>query len=417
VTSPPAARGSWPTRRAGVGLTDLHVAGAVALLTVIGLGVSVADDFPFLAVDPDTQSLLPEGRAVLEAVAEAAPLVFRRIAPLRVFGLVAGVSLLDEALNRHPEPLPLAVLVALYTLAVMRRPLVAVIAAAGYVAALALDAATAWTDVTDDQLYVDLLAVAGTVTLGCWTSLDRMRADAAEQRTRDVTRTVAATAQAAVDRERARIAREMHDVLGSQLSLIVAQASTTRRVFADRPEATAEALGSIESVGRDALSGLRRVVGLLRADRGRPPKIDGLDALVGQLDRAGLPAQLVVHGNQRPLAAEIELTAFRIVQEALTNSLKHAGASGVTITLSYGDDALVIDVTDAGPCGAPGPVPPPRAPADDAPHRGFGLVGMHQRVELLGGGLAAGPVGGGGFRVRACLPLAAAPAAEGAEPA
>ena len=195
-------------------------------------------------------------------------------------------------------------LVALYTLAVMRRPLVAVIAAAGYVAALGLDAATAWTDVTDDQLYVDLLAVAGTVTLGCWISLDRMRADAAEQRTRDVTRTVAATAQAAVDQERARIAREMHDVLGSQLSLIVAQASTTRRVFADRPEATAEALGSIESVGRDALSGLRRVVGLLRADRGRPPKIDGLDALVGQLDRAGLPAQLVVHGNQRPRSAE-----------------------------------------------------------------------------------------------------------------
>ena len=101
MTSPPAARGSRPTRRVGVGLTDLHVAGAVALLTVIGLGVSVADDFPFLAVDPDTQSLLPEGRAVLEAVAEAAALVFRRIAPLRVFGLVAGVSLLDEALNHH----------------------------------------------------------------------------------------------------------------------------------------------------------------------------------------------------------------------------------------------------------------------------------------------------------------------------
>jgi signal transduction histidine kinase len=209
----------------------------------------------------------------------------------------------------------------------------------------------------------------------------------------------------------------MHDVLGHQLSLIVAQASTTRRVYADRPEATAEALGSIESVGRDALSGLRRVVGLLRADRGRPPGLDGLHALVGQLGRAGLPAQLVVNGTQRPLAPEVELTAFRIVQEALTNSLRHSGRSGVTITLTYGDDALDIDVTDAGPSGPPTPVPPPRAALNGTPPAGFGLVGMHQRVELLGGGLAAGPVGGGGFRVRARLPLVAAPAADGAGPA
>jgi len=415
VTSPPAARRTRPTDHAGVGPADLGIAGAVALLTVIGLGLTVADDLPLVTLDPDSPSLLPEWRAVLGAVAEAAPLVFRRIAPLRVFLLVATVSLVDEVMNRHPQPLPLAVLVALYTLTVMRRPRVAAIAAAGYLVALAL-ATTAWTDVTADQLYVDLLTVAGTVTLGCWISLDRMRADAAEQRTREVTRTVEAAAHAAVDRERTRIAREMHDVLGSQLSLIVAQASTTRRVYADRPQATAAALASIESVGRDALSGLRRIVGLLCADRGRPPGLDGLDALLGQLDRAGLPVQLVVHGNQRRLAAEVELTAFRIVQEALTNSLRHAGGSGVTITLSYGDDALAIDVTDAGPAGATGPIPPPRAAADDALHRGFGLVGMRERVELLGGGLGAGPVGGG-FRVRACLPLAATLPAEGAEPA
>jgi signal transduction histidine kinase len=384
----------------------------VALLTVIGLGMSVADGFPFLAVDHNAQPLLPAGRAILEAVAEAAPLVFRRIAPLRVFLLVAGASLFDEALNRHPEPLPLAVLVALYTLAVMRRPRVAVLAAGGYVAALALDASTAWTDVTDDQLFVDLLAVAGTVTLGCWICLDRARTGAAEQRTREVTRTVEATMQAAVDRERARIAREMHDVLGHQLSLIVAQASTTRRVFADRPEATAEALGAIESVGRDALSGLRHVVGLLRSDR-PPPGLDGVEALVSQLDRAGLPAKLVVRGNRRPLAADVELTALRIVQEALTNSLRHSGCSGVTITLSFSADALDIDVTDGPPPSDPIPAPPPRAAADGAPRRGFGLVGMHQRIESLGGGLVAGPLGGGGFRVRARLPLAGAPPADG----
>jgi len=113
VTSLPAAHAARSPRRAGVRPADAAVAGAVAVLTLIGLGVSVADDFPFLAVDHDAQPILPAGRAVLEAVAEAAPLVFRRVAPLRVFLLVAGASLLDEALNRHPEPLPLAVLVAL----------------------------------------------------------------------------------------------------------------------------------------------------------------------------------------------------------------------------------------------------------------------------------------------------------------
>ena len=191
-------------------------------------------------------------------------------------------------------------------------------------------------------------------------------------------------------------------------------ATSGRRITARVYSATSTASGSgsgwrfSASSSRDALSGLRRVVGLLRADRGRSPGLDELEALVSQMDRAGLPATLVVHGSRRPLAGEVELTALRIVQEALTNSLRHSGGSGVTITLDYGDDSLDIDVTDAGPTARTSSAPPARG----SPDPGFGLVGMHQRVELLGGGLAAGPVGGG-FRVRARLPLIAAPAAEG----
>ncbi|MFL6097738.1 MAG: sensor histidine kinase [Blastococcus sp.] len=407
MTTPAATnRHRWPRA------SDAALAIGVALTSLIGFGVSVVDDFPFLLVDHDGQPRLPVSRALLEVLAEALPLAFRRVAPVPVFVLVAGASLADEALNRHPEPLPLAVLVALYTLAVMRRPLVAGIAAACYLAGLAADTATAWTDVSDDQLYIDLLAVVGTVTLGCWIYLGRARISRAERRTLEVTRAAEARTREAVDQERARIARDMHDVLGHQLSVIVAQAATTRRVHADRPQATADALGSIESVGRDALSGLRRVVGLLRVDRERPdppdqPGLDRLGALVQEVRRAGMPVELVVLGIPRQLPEEVEQNAFRIVQEALTNSLRHSGRTGATVTLVYGDDGLDIEVTDAGGNGHPGPAA--RDPGDGPPAGGFGLVGMRQRVEMLGGGLAAGADGDGGFRVRARLPVGSRP--------
>jgi signal transduction histidine kinase len=382
-------------------MSDVALAVGVGLIALIGYGVSVVEDFPFLLVDHDGQPSLPISYALLEVVAQALPLAFRRTAPVLVFVLVAGASLADEALNQHPEPMPLAVLVALYTLAVMRRPLVAGIAAACYLAGLAADTATAWTE-----------------TLGCWIYLGRARVSRAERRTLEVTRALEARTAEAVEEERARIAREMHDVLGHQLSVIVAQAATTRRVFADRPQATADALGSIESVGRDALSGLRRLVGLLRVDRGKPDRaspagLDRLGALVEQVRIAGLPADLVVLGSPRRLPAELELTAFRIVQEALTNSLRHSARTGVTVTLTYGADALDIDVADSGGNGHPGRVTDAvdgasvdGSSVDGSSVDGYGLVGMRQRVELLGGLLAAGPDAGQGFRVRARLPVA-----------
>jgi signal transduction histidine kinase len=403
------------TAATGLGRTpstaDVALAAGVAVTALIGFGVSWVDDFPFLLVDQDARPPVPFPRALLEVLAESVPLVFRRAAPVLVFVLVAGASLIDEGLNRHPEPLPLAVLVALYTLAVMRRPLVVVIAATCYLAALAADAATAWTDTSDDQLYIGLLAVAGTVTLGCWIRRDRARTGLAERRTLEATQAAEARAAEAVEQERTRIVREMHDVLGHQLSLIVAQAATTRRVFADRPQATADALGSIESVGREALSGLRRVVGLLRVDReppdrSGPPGLDRLDALVEPIRSAGLPVRLVVLGTRRRLPADVELTALRIVQEALTNSLRHSDGTLVTVTLTYRDDALDLDVTDTGGDGHPGPVPAARRPAEGTPVAGYGLVGMRQRVEMLGGELAAGPDGARGFRVTARLPVA-----------
>jgi signal transduction histidine kinase len=389
---------------------DLGLAGVVALLTLIGFGASVVDDFPFLLVDHDGQPRLPVSRAVIEVLAEALPLAFRRTAPVPVFVLVAGASLADEALNRHAEPLPLAVLVALYTLAVSCRPLVAGVAAAGYLTGLAADAATAWTDVSDDQLYVDLVAVVGTVTLGGWICLGRARVSRAELRTLEVIRGSEARAQEAVEQERARIAREMHDALGHQLSVIVAQAATTRRLSDDRPQAAAEALGAIESVGRDALSGLRNVLGVLRVDRGRPatrgPGLDMLDTLVERVRQAGLPVALVVLGARRRLPDDVELNAFRIVQEALTNSLRYSGRGTVTITVAYGDDALDIDVSDASGNGSAERVSAALGSPGGHPSGGYGLVAMRQRVDMVGGVMAAGPAGQDGFRVSARLPVA-----------
>jgi signal transduction histidine kinase len=403
MTSPAVPRPDRPVRAA-----DLALAVGVAVIALIGYGVSVVDAFPFLLVDHDGQPGVPISHALLEVLAETLPLTFRRAAPVLVFVLVAGASLADEALNRHPEPLPLAVLIALYTLAVLRRPLVAGVAAACYLAGLAADTATAWTDVSDDQLYIHVLAVVGTVTLGCWIYLGRARISGAERQALEVTRTFEARTAEAVDEERARIAREMHDVLGHQLTVIVAQAATTRRVYAERPQATADALGSIESVGRDALSGLRRLVGMLRVDRARPDRsapagLDRLGALVEQVRGAGLPVELVVAGTPRRLPAELELTAFRIVQEALTNSLRHSAHTRVTVTLTYDADALEVDVADTGGNGHAA-----RATdtVDGSSAEGYGLVGMRQRVELLGGMLVAGPDGGAGFRVRARLPVA-----------
>jgi signal transduction histidine kinase len=169
---------------------------------------------------------------------------------------------------------------------------------------LTADTATAWTDVSDDQLYIHLLAVVGTVLLGCWIYLGRARVSSAERRTLEVTRAFEARTAEAVDEERARIAREMHDVLGHQLSVIVAQAATTRRVSADRPQATLDALGSIESVGRDALSGLRRLVGCCASTGGSPtvPHRPGSTGSARSWNRSGSPVCLPTSSSSAPLA-------------------------------------------------------------------------------------------------------------------
>ena len=208
-----------------------------------------------------------------------------------------------------------------------------------------------------------------------------------------------ARAREAVAEERARLARELHDSVGHALNVVVLHAGAARRVITTKPELAREALGSIETAGRQALADIERMLGILRP----PDDGVGLDAApgLGQLERlceqvreAGLPVALSVEGEARAVPASLDLTAYRIVQEALTNTLKHAGKTRAAVTVRYEDDALAIEVVDDG-----------RGVSAGVAGGGRGLVGMGERVATFRGELEAGPRAEGGFAVRARLPL------------
>ncbi|MEA2130917.1 MAG: hypothetical protein QOJ85_3808 [Solirubrobacteraceae bacterium] len=209
----------------------------------------------------------------------------------------------------------------------------------------------------------------------------------------------------AVGEERARIARELHDVVAHSVGAMVAQAQGAGRVLDRDPERAREALEAIERTGRNALDEMRRSLGVLRrTDADVPlapqPGLDGLGALVAQARDSGLQVELVTEGEPAPLPAGIDLSAYRIVQEALTNTLKHAGPVRARVAVRYGGDELELEISDDG---APGrPVAGAAASAGD----GQGLLGMRERVALYGGDLHTDHRPEGGFVVRASLPLA-----------
>lgn len=208
-------------------------------------------------------------------------------------------------------------------------------------------------------------------------------------------------ANEALAEERARIARELHDLVAHSVSVMVVQAGAERHALADGPASTRETLSSIEQAGRQALAEARRLLGMLRrnGDQGElepQPSLDQLDLLVERVQRAGLPVTLAVEGEPVALPAGIDLCAYRIVQEGLTNALRHAGPAHARVQVRYVPESLTVEVHDDGR----GVSQPNRDGA------GHGLIGMRERVALYGGQLTAGPRDGGGFEIRARLPLA-----------
>ena len=218
-----------------------------------------------------------------------------------------------------------------------------------------------------------------------------------ERRVRLAERERDVAAREAVVEERARIARELHDVIAHHVSMIVLQAGAERHALEDRESSTREVLDTIERTGRDALTETRRLLGMLRETGSDPlspqPGLADLDMLVSQVRDAGLPVQLHVEGERRELPVGLDLSAYRIVQEALTNTLKHARRATAAVRIRYDDDALELQIADDGSSTVP------RA------NGGHGLVGMRERVALYGGTFEARPRDEGGYLVRALLPI------------
>jgi signal transduction histidine kinase len=206
----------------------------------------------------------------------------------------------------------------------------------------------------------------------------------------------------AVAAERSSIARELHDVIAHNVSVMVVQAGANRVNPPAGPEAASEAFAAIEATGRQALSETRTLLGLMRREGERQspapqPGLEHLTALAAQVRKAGLPVTVLVRGDPRPLPAGLNLSAYRIIQEALTNVLKHARPASAQVLVRYLERELQIQVTDPGPPGL--------SAQDGRNGSGHGLIGMRERVAVYGGQLEVGPAPGGGYRVWACLPL------------
>jgi signal transduction histidine kinase len=229
------------------------------------------------------------------------------------------------------------------------------------------------------------------------------QAEAAELRAMLAERERDAAARIAVAEERARIARELHDIVAHAVSVMVLQVGAVRHKLSGAPTEDREALRGVEQTGRMALVEMRRLLAAMRTDGDEAeltpqPGLDRLDSLLDDVSRAGLPVRLHVDGEPFPLPRAIDLSAYRIVQEGLTNALKHARASHADVTLRYAPDELQLEVRDDG------------VGSSTSDGLGHGLVGVHERVKIYGGEMSAGKANGGGFVLSTRLPLVGDPA-------
>jgi signal transduction histidine kinase len=338
---------------------------------------------------------------VLFALGTTVPLLWRRRYPLVVLVVVfASLAIADatyDIANNASSPFA-GMLVATYASGAYTSRRDGKIAAVIIAVVLLAMAITNGEDIVGDAIFIGgiLYAVWGAATIV------RSRQELARTlaaRTVELEHEREENAKLAVAEERARIARELHDVVAHNLSIMVLQAGGERRAIGDERPQTTEALAAIEETGRTAMAEMRRLLGMLRQSDddlalAPQPSLRYLDDLVAQVRDAGMPVELRIEGEPRPLAPGIDLSAYRIVQEALTNALKHAGPARARVTVRYGANDLDIEIADDGPG------------AGAATSGGHGLVGMRERVALFGGDLAAGRRLDGGYAVRAKLPLA-----------
>jgi signal transduction histidine kinase len=329
--------------------------------------------------------------AALTAPLMTVPIAFRRRRPFVVGTFVPVVGAFGHALwDAQSIVYPLAEFLALYALAVWTSKREFVAGTAAFVVAAFASTLLPGSGLQSTVLFVTVCVIVMLLVRNV--VKDRERKAELAERERDV------AAREAVVEERARIARELHDAIAHNVSMVVMQAGAERRVIEKGGGSPHDVLETIEQVGRGALVEMRRMIGMLRSDAADPlapqPGLADLTMLVTQVREAGLPVELQIEGTPRELPVGIDLSAYRIVQEALTNALKHAGEAHASVRVRYGQDSLELEITDDGR-GAPAPVA----------SGGHGLVGMKERVALYGGKLDAGQMPGRGFAVRVLLPI------------
>ena len=387
-------------------LVGRHPVAADWLLTAVVTLAALGQRF---GMPEDGTRVRSTALGVLFAVAGSVPVAWRRRFPLAVLAVTELVVLVELALgfDRVGEAGGVApgVIVALYTVATSCPWPVSAWAAAVVVVlnTAVLLALRLFAEGAQTQDPVPALLLLG----GSWLVGDNVRTRRAytaelEERAARLEREREEKAVRAVAEERARISRELHDVVAHHVSVIAVQAGAAAEEATTDP--AREALGHIQQTSRQVLAELRSMLEVLSSDEAGPglapqPSLGEVDELVDQSRPAGLPVELVIAGERRELPAIVDLAAYRIVQEALTNIRTHAGPAHARVELRYTDDALALEVTDdghaAGQAGNGG--------------GGRGLVGMRERVALVGGRLEAGPRPGGGFRVAAVLPLDGGP--------
>ncbi|NNC11282.1 sensor histidine kinase [Planctomonas sp. JC2975] len=372
--------------------TSIHSANPYVLDSAIAFAVAVPTSVPFVAASPGTVTAL--GAAL--NLGTVVPLIWRRRLPFTV-AITVGLFALGVSVYHAPgQQLQYGLLVVMYTIADRGRPwqrrsYVTVVLATMLVQAWLL------TRYLPAELMFTLLLPLTAYLLGSLARASRARTLALQDRALQLERERAADAARIVAEERARIARDMHDVLAHGVSMMVVQAEAGPVVVYTDPQRAAQTFDAIATTGREAMAQLRRVLGALGSQKtaGRPspqPTLDLLPSLAAELAQVGLNVRLHTTGTPRRLAADVELAAYRIVQEALTNTVRHAHASTADVSLTWTSGGLALTVVDDG-C------------ADGvASDGGRGIIGIRERAAACGGSAEAGPNADGGFLVTAWLP-------------
>jgi signal transduction histidine kinase len=331
------------------------------------------------------------------------PLLGRRrfpfAAPASVWVVAAALSFVDGRLIPDTASASIAGFAAAYLLGNLRDEVQARLGLAIVLGGAAIVVYNDPSHASGELIFTPLLFAIG------WLAGFAMRerseqAEAAEVRAAQAEREREAAARVAVAEERARIARELHDIVAHAVSVMVLQVGAVRHKLEDTLPEDGQALEGVEQTGRTALAEMRRLLGAMRRDGddlalAPQPGLGNLGGVLEQVDRAGLPVRLHVDGEPYPLPHALDLSAYRIVQEGLTNALKHARASQADVTVRYGSDELYIEVRDNGSGASRG----------EGDGHGHGLVGIRERVKIYGGEMTADTASGGGFVLRTRLPL------------